>query len=815
MARIFLDANESRNGFLANNDTVFGSTGTETVTINTGATNVRIEGTVEGVALANAPSTYTFLAQGNNLVVFNGGVEVARIIVQDDANGTSLTFPGGQTEVRVGAGGMTIGGAAVPTGTAGPVVPGNLNPNTELATALAAITTAETALSDFLESTVTNEEVAAELPPLAPGASYSDADISAAIDAAVVDAAQDVEDAIQVEIPTADFVGASANVQSALIADARADAQRDITAAQRVLTAAEGELNAGVLSALNTVDSRIAAAESAMDAYRTADRLEDGELARFNVVNDETLTTNEGPGTPGMGAPATQVFLDGVLVATVNPANGQVVIEQNADLSGVTGFDAYIATLQAEANAFVAMNQARTALETAVANVVAVEQGDSSIGFKDLDSDVISSTVDAQGNTQITVNFNASTGAPVSPTVTTTQGDGVTSTEVANVTFQGLAAGQSVTVDGLTLTAGGATPVDPDDVASFFANGTIPLDASVAGTYSGSFIAGLVGVSTVQYTSVTPNQNVPDIQVSGPATANTTQGDSSVATETSSVAFTALSAGQSVTVEGLMLTATGAMSADDVAAAFASLAGGAPVAPADGSFTGTYSGDFTVVRTGFDTVEFTSTTPNTNVADLSVTVAGGSETAPEAQAVLAARAALLVQQAQLVALNEAVAEYQALTQIEAQRDDLADAITDARDAVENSVADGGLGVDILMGAENFTSGDDVYLFNEDTSDTQTLFGFGAQGEDRIFLADDYALVTLSDAWNATANTGNVNVREIFVEQSGNNVILHIENEAFAGNAASNADLTTVTLVGVQADQLTLSDNFLSSMGSIA
>jgi hypothetical protein len=151
MARIFLDANESRNGALAANDIVFGNTGTETVGINTGATNVRVEGTIEAVTLAGAPSAFTYRAEGNNLVVFSDGVQVARIIVQDDANGTTINFNGGSVTANVGAGGLTLGGATVPT-TAGPVNPPAFDPNAQLTTALNSLSDAQEARDEFLAS---------------------------------------------------------------------------------------------------------------------------------------------------------------------------------------------------------------------------------------------------------------------------------------------------------------------------------------------------------------------------------------------------------------------------------------------------------------------------------------------------------------------------------------------------------------------------------------------------------------------------------------------------------------------------------------
>jgi Ca2+-binding RTX toxin-like protein len=128
MSNIYLNLDENRNGGLLSGDVVFGNSGTEGVTVASGITGVRVNQAVEGVTLTGTPSAFTFKAEGNNLVVYSAGVEVARIIVQDDDNGTVLNFGNGVTSVRVVNGGLAIGGTAVRTDAAAPVVPGDLEP---------------------------------------------------------------------------------------------------------------------------------------------------------------------------------------------------------------------------------------------------------------------------------------------------------------------------------------------------------------------------------------------------------------------------------------------------------------------------------------------------------------------------------------------------------------------------------------------------------------------------------------------------------------------------------------------------------------
>lgn len=121
MAKVYLDAGD--NFTLSSAASVYGSTGTEKIIISTGVTGVVADANVERVDLAGASSTYTFQQAGNQLKVFSGTTLVATIPVQEDANGTQVVFSNGSVEVKVGATGMTLGGATVPSVAAAAVTP--------------------------------------------------------------------------------------------------------------------------------------------------------------------------------------------------------------------------------------------------------------------------------------------------------------------------------------------------------------------------------------------------------------------------------------------------------------------------------------------------------------------------------------------------------------------------------------------------------------------------------------------------------------------------------------------------------------------
>jgi len=118
---------------------------------------------------------------------------------------------------------------------------------------------------------------------------------------------------------------------------------------------------------------------------------------------------------------------------------------------------------------------------------------------------------------------------------------------------------------------------------------------------------------------------------------STIQGDSNTpTTENSIVTFKDMVVGQTVTINGLTLTATAAMTAAQVAAAYANTTeGSTPSNPAGGSFSGTLTGFSSVASNGAN-LTFTSSTADTNVTDLTVSattkkisLAAGADT-PEA-----------------------------------------------------------------------------------------------------------------------------------------------------------------------------------------
>ncbi|MDX1347434.1 MAG: hypothetical protein R3189_04195 [Thiomicrorhabdus chilensis] len=164
------------------------------------------------------------------------------------------------------------------------------------------------------------------------------------------------------------------------------------------------------------------------------------------------------------------------------------------------------------------------------------------------------------------------------------------------------------------------------------------------------------------------------------------------------------------------------------------------------------------------------------------------------------------------ALEAAIAAWEEMKVLDAELGDLNTAITDAEAAIEDSVEDGGLGLHIVdFDGSNATANNDIFVYDNDAD--ETIANFGAAGEDQIYFGSEFSLVALGDS-AITDNVGDVAATEIFWEEVGADLVLYVEDEAFAGNGSTTADITTITLTGVAAADVTYVDGFLIA-GTVA
>ena len=215
------------------------------------------------------------------------------------------------------------------------------------------------------------------------------------------------------------------------------------------------------------------------------------------------------------------------------------------------------------------------------------------------------------------------------------------SIEKSEITFKDLAAGERVTINGLSFAATGA--VLKADVAIAFSNlksgmtaiaATAANSASAAiGTFSGTFAEGFTtgGATTDKVTATAVGKgNVSDISISVTTAPLVviTQGVATTTTESAAITFGPLAAGESVTVNALVYTAKNSLTANQVAAAFANLTSGMTAAAATsansgsaalGAYSGTATSAFTTGPSNGASITATSTAGPGNVGDIVVT----------------------------------------------------------------------------------------------------------------------------------------------------------------------------------------------------
>jgi hypothetical protein len=120
ITNVFLGAGNTAPGF--DNAAYFGNSGSERVTIGAGVDATAIDQNIEAVTFVGNPEAYKFQQAGNTLRVFSGTTLVTTIIIQDDANGTQLTFDGGTATAKLTAGVLGLNGITVPSSAPGAVV---------------------------------------------------------------------------------------------------------------------------------------------------------------------------------------------------------------------------------------------------------------------------------------------------------------------------------------------------------------------------------------------------------------------------------------------------------------------------------------------------------------------------------------------------------------------------------------------------------------------------------------------------------------------------------------------------------------------
>lgn len=117
-----------------------------------------------------------------------------------------------------------------------------------------------------------------------------------------------------------------------------------------------------------------------------------------------------------------------------------------------------------------------------------------------------------------------------------------------------------------------------------------------------------------------------------------------------------------------------------------------------------------------------------------------------------------------------------------------------------------------VGLNLATAKDDIFF--KANGDTDAIIrSFGVQGKDTLYVGTDLTYndteIGAGTGQTALNKAGDNAVLEFFLQQDGNNVIVHIENRAYGSEAGGNADISTITLVGVDLEDITVANGFIT------
>ncbi|HEU4852813.1 MAG TPA: DUF4214 domain-containing protein [Telluria sp.] len=335
--------------------------------------------------------------------------------------------------------------------------------------------------------------------------------------------------------------------------------------------------------------------------------------------------------TGGLGIPA-GVTITGIQTVNLSSA-GAANIDTTTGFTGLTQLN----VLQAvTADVTVGAGTAATVISAGAADVVA---DDSAVvvnagGAVSVEGGS-TQTVTAKGG----VDLSGATGAIV--VTDTAQGTAnSTVTDGTSVTMSTKYTASAATSSKVSIGAASAEPTGAvsltETVAGVQGTATVAGDIAIIGgktvtvtsvaTQAKATTAGGTGTLTQSAVSVTGTADTTSVTINqtNEVAAVTTVAAVTGKTETASIVFTALLAGESVTVDGLTFTAGAAgTTAAQTAAAFANISAEATHGSSTrGTYSGANNGNFTsgaVSGTGSTTVVYTSTAPNTAPADIVVT----------------------------------------------------------------------------------------------------------------------------------------------------------------------------------------------------
>lgn len=158
-------------------------------------------------------------------------------------------------------------------------------------------------------------------------------------------------------------------------------------------------------------------------------------------------------------------------------------------------------------------------------------------------------------------------------------------------------------------------------------------------------------------------------------------------------------------------------------------------------------------------------------------------------------------EAQIKALDAAVAGYEVAADRVAELTTLNNAITAARDTfVANDFK-----LPVTLGASAVaTTGSDIFVLGEAL--TTTIASFGRAGTDALYIGSDFTLNT------GALSTGDNTKLEVFFVANATGVRIHVETEVYGSDSTSVPE-QVITLTGVSADDLQFDNGIITLKGA--
>jgi len=491
----------------------------------------------------------------------------------------------------------------------------------------------------------------------------------------------------------------------------------------------------------------------------------------FKVQVISTAPGQVGP--PAVPAITTQNVLDQLTLTNVENMVIESAVALTADVSAFTSVtDVNVANITTGATAVTAAaTQDVTLSDTAVDAAVGI------IGGKDVD-----------------VTLTNTTGA--ANAITLGAGTAVSGTVDVSSTADAITGGTGATAMGAITTTGGTTvniAQDANSVSGNAATAAIATDIVTTGTVT---VTGGNNTTTV------------NIDNGDQVAAVAARAATAAVAQTQNITFTALTAGQSVSVNGLTFTASVALTAEQVAKAFENLTAtdrqddGGPTA--NGFYTGQMAGGFTTGAANGAIVTFTEVTAGTNQA---IAVAGaGVANVPAAAAANTVQYSAGVAAPTVAAGTNGIAGVTAVTGVAGVTNGAVVVDDNATKSITDITVDGYAG-NATLGATAGTS-------SLDALQNLTLKNSGA-GVAALTTASTGALnLTLDDVdANVNLDVGGASLTSLTVNTEGTastgsiiaaaatNVTINAEANLTAGAATDFTAATTVDINGSAAVNL--------------